>query len=194
LHLRGGLDIAGRTVVVGGAGGVRVGASLAVNSGGLVLDGLSGLRLATGATALFSGDLEWLPGAEVVLNHGDTFTLFPNLENAAVAGAFDEVLLPELAPGLEWDLAALYTSGTVSIGGQLPHDLVAPTVDILHDGAITLTIGGPAGTNYLIMVSTDLEQWDDVETVSPPVVPFDWQDPSGPVSGSRFYRVMSLPN
>jgi hypothetical protein len=193
LRLRGGLDIAGRTVVVVGAGSVRVGETLAMNSGALVLEGLAGLRLSTGATASLSGVLEWLPGDELVFNFGDTFTLFPNLENAAVAGAFDELLLPELAPGLEWDLTALYTSGTVSVGGEPPPEPAALTADIAHDGGITLTIGGPVGADYLIQVSTDLEQWDDVETVSPPVVPFDWSDPDGPVSGSRFYRVMSPP-
>lgn len=115
LELEGGVDVAGRTLHVQGAGTVRVGQSFDLNGGVLVLEGASRLHFATGTTNDFGGTLDWRPAPGTLFQLGDTFPLFEGVGGAQVSAGFTTFLLPDPGPGLGWDVTALYTAGTVSV-------------------------------------------------------------------------------
>jgi hypothetical protein len=113
-------------------------------------------------------------------------------------------LEPELAllwrPGADWrpdgrpvpqtpreatDLAIILLNGTLEV------PVIIKDIKV-EDGGVSLTIAGPPGTDYLIQFSTDLNTWEDLELISPPAVPFFWNDTDPDAGDSRFYRVKSL--
>lgn len=56
-------------------------------------------------------------------------------------------------------------------------------------GQPVLELDGPAGANYVVMVSTNLTDWSDVVTQKVDAPPMQWSDPEAGAAPSRFYRV-----
>jgi len=118
------------------------------------------------------------------LQAGDIFYLFPAA--ALYAGAvFEEVSLPELAPGLEWDLSQLNVDGSirVSAGATLNYARVGNNLELSWTGLFKLQ----AQTNSL---GTGLSNnwYDYPDGAMPPViVPID------PASPAVFFRLEQLP-
>jgi cysteine-rich repeat protein len=113
LHVGGDLDLGSRTLEVQGAGRLVLEGALAMNGGILVLDGLAPLAITAPAAIATDGALEFRPDPSLVLASGAVFQLLEL--PAALAGAFTEVILPELPPGMSWDTSQLHTQGTVTI-------------------------------------------------------------------------------
>jgi hypothetical protein len=57
------------------------------------------------------------------------------------------------------------------------------------DGSFRLRISGPVGRDYLIQASSNLTTWQNLQTNWPAALPFDFEDPVGQLSATRFYRV-----
>lgn len=114
LDMAGGLSLGGHSALVGGEGGVRIGGSLSMGGGVLVLSGPARLTFLEGVGATLDGTLEWQPGPGTDLREGASF---PLLDGSGHLGdsRFDDLLLPLLADGLAWDMSALYTDGTISV-------------------------------------------------------------------------------
>lgn len=93
-------------------------------SGELVFDGILEIRLYGGFMPI----------------DGDAFDLF---DWGSASGAFDEILLPVLKPGLAWDLSNLYIDGTVDVvdppidGPAVP---APPAVALLAIGIIAIAV------------------------------------------------------
>lgn len=115
VSLDGGLDVSGRRVRVEGPGTVRVGTSLSLGGGTLVLEQGAPLRLAPGAVVDLGGTLEWhaLPGA--VFQEGDGFEVLGDVGEAQSVAGFTGFVLPDAGPGLGWDVTALLVDGTISV-------------------------------------------------------------------------------
>jgi hypothetical protein len=147
LRFNNGLNVAGCTVTVASAGLVRVGSSLAMNNGTLVIENTNGLVFITGTTGSFSGTLDWRPDPGTVFNPGDTFQLLGNIDAMQVQGAFASVLLPDPGPGLLWNTNTLYTTGLISVTNvpNTPPSLTSP-------GDQTTAVGQ---TLQLQLVATD---------------------------------------
>jgi hypothetical protein len=60
--------------------------------------------------------LQWSPETDLPLRPGDAFTLLPDIAKTKIEGTFDQVILPELPPGLRWDTGSLYSAGTITVG------------------------------------------------------------------------------
>jgi autotransporter-associated beta strand protein len=118
------------------------------------------------------------------LQAGDTFYLFPAA--ALYAGAvFEELTLPDLASGLEWDLSQLNVDGSIRVtaGAMLNYARVGNNLELSWTGLFKLQ----AQTNSL---GTGLSNnWFDYpDGGSPPViVPID------PASPAVFFRLEQLP-
>jgi len=59
--------------------------------------------------------LQWSQAKDLPLRPGDTFTLLPDIGKTKIEGTFDQVILPELPPGLRWNTANLYSAGTITV-------------------------------------------------------------------------------
>jgi hypothetical protein len=115
LLVSGGLDLAGHTARFSGEGTIVVGGGLSMNGGTLVLTGKQGLRLDPGGTNRLRGTLRWNPKNAPSFRSGESFTLLPSIGNTKVEGTFEQVILPELPPGLRWDTENLHTAGTITV-------------------------------------------------------------------------------
>lgn len=105
-----------------------------VNVGGL-------LTLGGDLTVTFSGD---------PLAAGDTFILFTA---PAISGAFANVTLPPLPPGLKW-VNNLDVNGTLTVA---PLDPPAFTGIALVNGELQFSLLSVAGANYILEQATNLE-------------------------------------
>jgi uncharacterized repeat protein (TIGR03806 family) len=61
------------------------------------------------------------------------------------------------------------------------------------NGIFQVSFAGPAGSNYVLQVSTNLMQWTSLSTNTPATSPFVLSDPGAPGGSSRFYRVIQEP-
>jgi Putative Ig domain len=76
------------------------------------------------------------------------------------------------------------------------NSLSKPSIDSLQflTGHPTLTISGQLGPDYVVLVSTNLNDWQPTATnVSPASVPFQWSDTNSTAMPSRFYRIKLAP-
>jgi rhamnogalacturonan endolyase len=92
---------------------------------------------------------------------GDTFTLF---SAGAFSGAFGNVILPSLSPGLAWNTSALNQSGTLSVVA-----LTSPVISRVKESNGNLVVsgtGGPDGLPYHVQLTTNLvsPQWISIMT------------------------------
>jgi len=115
LFLSGGLDLTGHTARISGKGTISVAGGLSMNGGTLVLTGKQGLRLDPGGTNHLGGILRWKPEKPLSFRSGESFTILPNIGNTKVDGTFEQLILPELTPGLRWNTDSLYTAGTITV-------------------------------------------------------------------------------
>ena len=74
---------------------------------------------------------------------------------------------------------------------------ILPGIFFLSDGGFTngifqMSFSGPAGSNYVLQVSTNLLQWTSISTNTPAASPFVLTDPSAP-GQAKFYRVLQVP-
>jgi len=68
-------------------------------------------QLLAGGLLTFGGTLHVVLADGFVPHNGDTFDLF----DGRMAGAFGEVILPDLAGGLSWDTSGLYDDGSIGV-------------------------------------------------------------------------------
>jgi hypothetical protein len=114
-----GLDLNGHTASIRGTGPITVGGGLNMNGGTLRLAKNQQLCLTIGSTNRLGGTLQWSPEKDLPLRPGDTFTLLPDIAKTKIEGSFDQVILPELPPGLRWDTESLYSAGTITIAQMM---------------------------------------------------------------------------
>jgi autotransporter-associated beta strand protein len=93
---------------------------------------------------------------------GERLKLF---DAASYEGAFNNVVLPALGPGLVWDTSALSIDGSVSVAAVMPEF----TTPQLQDGALVLSgNGGAPGAEFVLRYSTNatlpLIQWPIAST------------------------------
>jgi hypothetical protein len=58
------------------------------------------------------------------------------------------------------------------------------------NGQFEMSFAGPVGSNYVLQVSTNLQQWLPLSTNTPLTSPFVLTDPNAPGGTARFYRVL----
>jgi len=69
-----------------------------------------------------------------------------------------------------------------------PTELQAP---VIEDGALSFTVNGPLGTQYVLEASSDLREWVSLETYTPTAMPFEVTAPVTSAPGvSWFYRLL----
>jgi hypothetical protein len=73
-----------------------------------------------------------------------------------------------------------------------PRVPVAVRAGLSPNGRIALSVDGPPGADFLIQFSTNLLSWDDAELVSPPTLPFLWNEAETATGATRFYRVLAV--
>jgi hypothetical protein len=61
---------------------------------------------------------------------------------------------------------------------------------ILNNGTFLMTVAGPPGANYVLQVSTNLQQWISISTNTPASSPFTLSDPNAVGRPARIYRVL----
>jgi hypothetical protein len=54
-------------------------------------------------------------------------------------------------------------------------------------------VNGDSGHDYIIQVSSNLTDWENIFTNSNPTLPFIWNDPGAGNFPHRFYRVQIAP-
>jgi fibronectin-binding autotransporter adhesin len=94
---------------------------------------------------------------------GDTFTLFSS--SGGYFGAFEEINLPPLGPGLSWETNNLVLDGTISVLGVIVPEI---TAHVSNGNVILSGANGTPGGTYNILSSTNvaapLSTWTGVET------------------------------
>jgi hypothetical protein len=60
-------------------------------------------------------------------------------------------------------------------------------------GMLTANVGGDAGPDYQILVSTNLVNWQTLLITNPAVLPFGFMDQTATNFPQRFYRVLLGP-
>lgn len=98
------------------------------------------------------------------LRAGDSFWLF---DAASFSGAFTEVELPELGPGLAWDLETLEYTGILAVVEvvQVPQTISGWWLDRASN-TLSLEFTGQPGQSYLIQAATNLAPGVVWETIS----------------------------
>ncbi len=75
---------------------------------------------------------------------------------------------------------------------------ILPNISFMSPGGFTngifqMSFAGPAGSNYVLQVSTNLMDWTSISTNTPAESPFVLSDPTTPGDSFRFYRVLESP-
>ncbi len=81
-------------------------------------------------------------------------------------------------------------SFSISVNTLAPVVLTAPTYT---NGQFAMQISGMTGPDYIIVTSTNLQQWSDLSTNLQPTTPFQFTDPAAGGFSQRFYRVRLAP-
>ena len=113
LTFEGPLVLNGETLLSSGLGLLTVSGAFSMGNGRLVLSAGRPAAFGDPASSLFNGTLELRLPEGVTPASGDRFDLLdfaPPLDSR-----FDEVKLPDLAGGLAWNTAMLYTTGVVEV-------------------------------------------------------------------------------
>lgn len=134
-------------------------------------------KLKTAGSIICDGTLnvELMAGSDP-LTAGDAFDLLDGNINGAIAGAFDTVSLPALAPGLEWITNTLYTQGFIWVREiNAPPAVAKPNVIILFADDL-----GYADCGFQPLGSTDIIT-PNIDTIAENGVIFTAGYANGPV-------------
>jgi len=85
-----------------------------------VLDGLAPVNFTGTSSLTLDGDLEFDPDASLPLIRGASFYLVSGITNAT--SSFNNLILPELVDGLDWDTSTFYVDGVLSIVPEFSAD------------------------------------------------------------------------
>ena len=145
LSISGPVDAAGFTLRVQGAGAINLNGALSLSGGTLEVFAKADSVLSLGPNVTLDGSLRVLlePGSEIAV--GDTFEL---VSYSGAVTQFDEIELPALDAGLDWDLVYDTDSLQASIIAQMLEG------DFNDDGVVDAadysvwrdSVGQPAGT------------------------------------------------
>jgi len=191
LTLNGTNTYVGSSIVNAGtlAGTGSIAGAVTINSGGMIAPGnplgtltiSNNLSLAAGSSTYMQVQHSPLTntavkitgtlvenGALIVTNSnatvfagGDSFKLF----NAAnYSGAFTNFILPALPTGLEWNISALNTSGTLSVVALSTPSIA--NVSIVNGNLVVSGTNGTANWTYYMLAATNLvsPQWVPIST------------------------------
>jgi uncharacterized repeat protein (TIGR03806 family) len=91
--------------------------------------------------------------------------------------------------------ANAWEAGFVDSVADTAQFVILPGISFVSPGGFTnglfqMTFAGPAGSNYVLQVSTNLTQWASISSNTPLTTPFVLSDPAAPGDSARFYRVL----
>jgi hypothetical protein len=109
------LHLNGMVLSASGAGNRNIDQAFTMNGGTLETDGQSPITFTAASNTTLNGTLRLAIAEDVQLVPGTNFDLING--NEFLDGVFNEVELPVLRGGLEWDTSLLYATGVVSVGG-----------------------------------------------------------------------------
>ncbi|MBC2595255.1 hypothetical protein H5P28_13385 [Ruficoccus amylovorans] len=129
-EFREGLDLGGRSLRKTGTGTLDFDQALTMGGGELVVDGLSPFLFSTPTQGQLTldGDIVFEPDGSLALVAGASFDLVDGQGNFN-GQQFDNIVLPALGSGLQWDTSTFYNNGVVSI------EALPPTVTIVSSDA-----------------------------------------------------------
>ncbi len=123
---------------------------------------------------------------------GQIFTLFQS--TGGYGGAFENIILPTLPAGMDWETNNLVVDGTISVTG-----IAQPEVSVARSGNSLILNGsnGIPGATYNILTSTNLASplsaWTAIETnVLDVNGAFSFTNAINPATPQRFF-ILSLP-
>jgi len=116
-----------------------------------------------------------------VPTNGSSFTL---ASASTLTGQFSSLTLPALSGNLAWHVR--YGSGALKLLVAPP--LTVTNASVLPDGTFQLDIAGPPADAYDIQTSTNLLDWQTVETNSPFSGSLIFNDTNATQFNQRFYR------
>ena len=111
LSVEGPLDLDGETLISSGPGLLKMSGPFSMGNGRLVLSAGRPVAFGDSASPLLDGTLELRLPEDVTPALGDRFDLLDF--TPPLGDTFDDVKLPDLAGGLAWNTAMLYTTGVV---------------------------------------------------------------------------------
>jgi streptogramin lyase len=115
LSAAGDVDLAGQTLRVSGDGQLTITGAFHMHGGTLQLSGANPILFGRGSTAVVDGNLLLALPDGTIPQLGDSFNL---LRFQSLSGPFNQITLPLLQPGLNWDVSDLYTNGTISVAPE----------------------------------------------------------------------------
>ena len=161
--------------------------SLASGSGGSYQTRLSGTTPGSGFNQLNAQYLA-LDGSLLVTltngfvpTNGSSFVIATGMDRA---GQFASVILPPAQSNLTWRVR--YTASEVILQAAPP--LAMNGSAHLGDGRFQFTLSGPASGGYVIQASTNLVDWQIIETNRPFTGNVIFTDPDADQAPHRFYR------
>jgi len=152
-------------------------------------DSLQGSDQIFGASAVSFG------GRLVIRNLGSTPQLgdgFWLIDAGSYEGAFAELELPALPPGLAWDIPSLLQTGILAVREAVPQQVTGYRYD-RNTGHMELHFSGNPGYSYLIQATTNVAPpivWETLSTHVADLVTglFQFIDTNAPAYPQRFYR------
>ena len=119
----------------------------------------------------------------------DSFKLF---NASAFAGAFSNLALPALTPGLTWNAATLHTDGWLRVVSNTPP--VIGGVALNGSGLVISGSGGAPGATYFVLTATNIAQpllqWTPVLTnMFDGGGNFGFTNAMAPATGQQFFRL-----
>jgi hypothetical protein len=171
-------------------GGVE--ATLTVN-GNLTLAGLLSIEVRKAGTVLTNGMVQCsgvvTPGGDLTVTHlgPDALAMGDSLKvisaGTIAPGAFSNLNLPALAPGLFWDTSALYSEGILRVEPAAP-----PAISVVFSSSSIRLSWPPEYSSYSLEAQTNglTSDWLPVQGVQSNgiVIPID------PANGSAMYRLV----
>jgi hypothetical protein len=142
-----------------------------------------------GGTASPGIDYPAMPGT-VHVPAGLTTATLHILPEADAENEPDETIVLALLPGDGYLPDPNTATASITITNT-PTQNAAPVLTAIANPAegILLTIHGDGGTDYILEQSTDLDQWQPIQTNSSPTLPLIWPVPETPNNPAEFYRI-----
>jgi O-glycosyl hydrolase len=121
------------------------------------------------------------PGGATLNASNGVFTWRPVIADAGTTNLFTVQVADNGSPAL-----SAQQSFTVAVNPLVPPQLSGAA---MSGGRFALQIGGAAGPDYAVQVSSNLFDWTTVFVTNSPPMPFSWVDTGTANWPSRFYRV-----